>query len=376
MGSDVFLYGTLCHGPLLAVVLGYAAEGQPADLPGHRAVSSAGASHAVALPDPQATFPGILVTGLGPDARARLSFYAACLDLHPQSVLVQRASGVGPVDTYLPARSAPADAAPWSLSDWQARLATTCVATAQDVMALYGRVPAERVAARYGMMLVRGASRARAAIAPAPTDVRFHAGAGDVVVDHVDLPYARFFAIEEYELRHRRFAGGQSPQINRAVFVSGDAVTVLPYDPVRDCVLLVEQFRAGPFARGDTQPWLLEAIAGRVDPGETPEEAGRREAEEEAGLTLGALLPVAGYYPTPGAKTEFLYSYVALADLPPSVTGVFGVADEAEDIRTHLVGFDRLMQMVTSGEVANAPLLISVLWLQRERARLRAGPGA
>ena len=150
-------------------------------------------------------------------------------------------------------------------------------------------------------------------------------------------------------------------------------MTVLPYDPVRDRVLLVEQFRAGPYARGDANPWQLEAIAGRIDPGEGPEEAARREAVEEAGLQLGALLPVAAYYPTPGAKTEYLYSYVALCDLPDGSAGVFGVASEAEDIRGHLLAFDALMALVASGEASNAPLILTALWLQRERARLRSG---
>lgn len=161
------------------------------------------------------------------------------------------------------------------------------------------------------------------------------------------------------------------PEIRREVFVSGDAVTVLPYDPRRDRVLLVEQFRAGPFGRGDPLPWQLEAIAGRVDPGETPEDAARREALEEAGLVLGPLEMVAEYYPSPGAMTEYIYSYVAITDLPDGVTGVYGSEDEAEDIRGHLLSFEALMAAVARGEVANAPLILTALWLQRERGWLR-----
>jgi nudix-type nucleoside diphosphatase (YffH/AdpP family) len=166
-----------------------------------------------------------------------------------------------------------------------------------------------------------------------------------------------------------------SPVIRRDVFVSGDAVTVLPYDPLRDRVLLVEQFRAGPLGRGDPLPWQLEAIAGRIDPGETPEDCARREAVEEAGLVLGALEKVAEYYPSPGAMTEFIYSYVALCDLPDGVAGVFGDADEAEDIRGQLVPFDGLMAAVAGGEIANAPLILTAFWLQRERDRLRNEAG-
>jgi ADP-ribose pyrophosphatase len=86
---------------------------------------------------------------------------------------------------------------------------------------------------------------------------------------------------------------------------------------------------------------------------------------------LGALEYVGGYYPTPGAKAEFLYSYVALTDLPEGVEGVFGVAGEAEDIRGHRMAFSDFAALMASGEVNNAPLLLTGLWLQRERARLR-----
>ena len=82
-------------------------------------------------------------------------------------------------------------------------------------------------------------------------------------------------------------AGGHGDEVSRTAFVSGDAITVLPYDPVSDRVLLVEQFRAGPYARGDSQPWLLEALAGRIDGGESPEEAVLREAQH---------IPAAEYY--------------------------------------------------------------------------------
>jgi len=185
-------------------------------------------------------------------------------------------------------------------------------------------------------------------------------------------PYASFFSVEETDLTFRRFDGSLSPTVTRAAFVSGDAVTVLPYDPVRDRVLLVEQFRAGPFGRGDPQPWQLEVVAGRIDPGETPQEAARREAVEEAGLDLAELLPISACYASPGAKTEFLYCYLGLCDLPDGAAGLFGLAEEAEDIRGHLVAFDALMALVASGEIATAPVVLSIFWLALNRDRLRA----
>lgn len=264
------------------------------------------------------------------------------------------------------------DAPVWEADEWQTVFADTLVAAVPDILAQMGELPAAAIASRLGAMLVRSGSRLRAGVAQ-PASLRRAASADDIVVQARRHPYVNFFSVEEYDLSFRRFEGGMGPVVNRAAFVSGDAVTVLPYDLTRDRVLLVEQFRTGPFARGDSNYWSLEAIAGRIDGSETPEQAGRREAVEEAGLTLDALLPVAHYYPSPGAKTEFIYNFIALTDLPDGSAGIFGVEGEAEDIRGHLIGFDRLMDLVASGEINNGPLLLTALWLQRERPRLRAG---
>ena len=364
-----FFYGTLCNEALLQRVLGRPVQGQPAALANHAVFWAKDGPYPVIRACAGAKAEGLLIDGLTPADVARLDFYEGGFGFRKQEVQVHAAGRDVSALVYFPDEGQAGSGAVWSLSDWDTRYGDAVLATAGDFMSLMGQVPAAKVAARYTAMLVRGASAVRAKSPSVPT-LRRAAQPDDVHVTTRRLAYAKFFAVEEWEVAWRQFDGSMNMPVERAVFVSCDAVTVLPYDPARDRVLLIEQFRAGPMARGDAGAWQLEAIAGRIDAGETPEQAGRREAVEEAGLTLGTLLPVAQYYPSPGIMSEFLYSYVGLADLPDGIAGVFGQTDEAEDIRGHLISFDRMMELVASGEIANSPLILTALWLQRERARL------
>jgi nudix-type nucleoside diphosphatase (YffH/AdpP family) len=189
-----------------------------------------------------------------------------------------------------------------------------------------------------------------------------------------DLLHVGYFRSEARRLRYPNFGGGMSDEVRREVFVATDAALVLPYDPVRDRVLLVEQFRMGPYGRGDPRPWMLEPVAGRVDPGETPEDAARRECAEEAGLTDIRLERIGSYYCTPGYSTEYFHNYVGIADLPDDLPRFGGLELEAEDIRLHLLDFAAAMHLIETGEADNGPLILSLMWLARERDRLRAAP--
>lgn len=241
---------------------------------------------------------------------------------------------------------------------------------ARLVLAYRGTLSAKALRARLGALGVLAASRVRAA---AEAEPGLRQATGEVELLDRTAAHAGFFGLDVARIRHRRFDGTLTPPLNREIFLVGDAVTVLPYDPVRDRVLVIEQMRMGPWGRGDPLPWQIEAIAGRIDAGETPEAAARREAVEEADLRLGRLERVGAYYPSPGAVSEHVYSYVAICDLPDDAAGVFGAADEAEDIRGQVLSFDALMDAVARGWIGNAPLLLTAFWLDRERERLRRG---
>src|SRR5690606_19037184 len=240
-----------------------------------------------------------------------------------------------------------------------------------EILAQYGAVGPEEVAGVLGPIAFRARARVRGAASRVPVELRSGLARADVAPLSRDFGYARYFAAEAHVLRHRRFDGGMSRPMRRSVLTSGDAVTVLPFDPRRGEVLLIEQFRAGAFARRDTHPWSLETVAGRCDVMEPAEETARREALEEAGLVLGRLERIAGYYPSPGTAAEFITAFVGEADLA-GAGGVYGVAEEDEDIRAVVVPLERALAAVASGEVNNSPLLISLLWLERERGRLAA----
>ena len=244
---------------------------------------------------------------------------------------------------------------------------------ASEIMAALDRgVPAPDMARRRQMVLSRAAARLDAARTPAPATLRSDTPRATVAERECALTHDGFFLTRRYHLRHPRFDGTQSPELAREVFVATDAALVLPYDPRRDRVLLVEQFRMGPYGRGDPLPWVLEPVAGRVDAGESPEDTARRETREEAGLALRALEKISRHYCTPGYSTEMFHLFLGLCDLPEARQGRGGLATENEDIRTHVIAFDRAMELVTSGEANNGPLILCLLWLAGERARLRA----
>ena len=173
-----------------------------------------------------------------------------------------------------------------------------------------------------------------------------------------------------YKLRYRRFDGTWSNTISRDCFDSGPAVIVLPYDPARDEVVLIKQFRAAPWAVGQ-DPWVLEVPAGRLDKdGVDPEGTAIAEAREEAGLTVTALEPIAKFFASPGIFTEHLTAYCGCISNPQP--GHFGLQEENEDIKTEVHNSADAIALAYSGTITSGPALLCLYWLQANRERLRA----
>lgn len=183
------------------------------------------------------------------------------------------------------------------------------------------------------------------------------------------LVFDGYFKILRYHLAHSLFAGGEGPEITREIFERGRAVAVLPYDPSRDEVVLIEQFRPGVIGV-DPDPWLIETIAGIVEPGENIEDVARREAQEEAGLHFMALEPIARFFVSPGGSTETVDLFAAKIDAN-GAGGHFGLADEGEDIKVHVIGFDEAVSWLGEGRIKVATTIIALQWLASNRDRLR-----
>ncbi|MGB2538658.1 ADP-ribose diphosphatase [Hafnia paralvei] len=200
-----------------------------------------------------------------------------------------------------------------------------------------------------------------------PSPVTF--SKNDVEIIARESLYRGFFSLERYRFRHRLFDGSMSGEVVREVFERGHAAVLLPYDPVRDEVVLVEQIRI-PALDSSQTPWLLEMVAGMIEPGETVEDVARREAQEEAGIHVQRCKPVLSYLASPGGTSERLSIMVGEIDAEKA-SGIHGLPEEHEDIRVHVVSRDQAYRWVEEGVIDNAASVIALQWLALHHESLR-----
>jgi ADP-ribose diphosphatase len=182
------------------------------------------------------------------------------------------------------------------------------------------------------------------------------------------------FPLDVVRFRHRRFDGALSGVRTWEVWRRGRAAAVLPYDPLADAVVLIEQFRLPALVAG-LDPVLVELPAGLCDDGETPEATARREIAEEMGLTVGALRHIGGFLLTPGGSDEVCELFAGRVHAPDAdpegIAGHAGMAAEHEDIRVRVWPAAQAIEAVLAGQVANSVAAIGLLWLAACRAALR-----
>ncbi len=193
----------------------------------------------------------------------------------------------------------------------------------------------------------------------------------DVEIIERDTAWRGYFRIDRLHLRHRLFAGGWGQPITREVFERGHAAALLPWDPARDEVVLIEQFRIGALTAGDDAPWLIEIVAGIVEDGETAEDVVRRETQEEAGCEVGDIVKLMDVYTTPGGSSERIALFCGRVDAS-GVGGIHGLEEEGEDIRAFAEPTDDALARLDSGGIVNITTVTALQWLALNREDLRA----
>lgn len=192
----------------------------------------------------------------------------------------------------------------------------------------------------------------------------------DMNVEKVEPKFKGFFTINEVHVNHRLYQGGTSQTLKREIFERGDAVVLLPYDPITDSVVIIEQFRLGAL-NGDT-PWQLEFIAGMFGKNEQPIEVAIREAKEEANLDISKddIIEISKFFTSPGGTSECIYMFAAKID-STGVGGVYGLEEEGEDILVHVMSRTDAMLLLAQGKICNASTVIGLQWLQLNYSRLQ-----
>ena len=183
----------------------------------------------------------------------------------------------------------------------------------------------------------------------------------DVELIEKQAAFSGYFRIDRLRLRIPLYEGGMSREVVREVLERGRVAAVLLVDPDRDSVVLIEQFRPGPYAAGE-QPWLIEAVAGVIEGAESAEELARREAIEEADCEITDLFPVMRFFTSPGASTESVALFCGRVD-STNAGGIHGLDEEGEDIRVMVVSVDGAVSLLHEGKIVNAKTIIALQWL-------------
>ena len=183
------------------------------------------------------------------------------------------------------------------------------------------------------------------------------------------LVYDGHFKLARYQLSHEKYDGDSTPLFYRELVGRNNAVAMVAYDPDEDQIVLVEQFRIG--AIEEEQPWLIEIVAGLIEPDEAPEQVVIRESEEEIGCSPSELIKIAGFYTSPGGNSEWIELFIGKISVH-ELAESGGLEDEAEDIRIIVLPADEIPYMLATGEVRSAIAIIGLQWFVANRENIRS----
>ncbi|WAJ71306.1 NUDIX domain-containing protein [Catenovulum adriaticum] len=194
-------------------------------------------------------------------------------------------------------------------------------------------------------------------------------GNQDVEILKKEKLFSRFFNVSLVTFKHKLFAGGWSAPVQREIFERGDAVVVLPYDPIRDKIVLIEQVRIGAILNA-SHPWTFELVGGMVEENQTIESVAKRETLEETGLIPQALIPMQSYLSSCGGTSERIHLFLAQVDSTKTQL-ICGVEYENEDIKVHVFTRQEVMDWLNQGKIENASALIGLHWLQQNLDKVK-----
>jgi len=187
-----------------------------------------------------------------------------------------------------------------------------------------------------------------------------------VIIGSQRIVYDDFFQIEEAYVRRTRFDGTLSEPLRILNFERGHGAAALVFNTETERVILINQFRYPTYANGQGPGWIVEVMAGMLNPGEDPQQAIRREIMEEAGYQVNELTPIATFYPSPGGSSECLFLYYAEVDNRHKIASGGGLAVEHEDIEIVEYSLPEAWQALAAGQIVDAKTLIALMWLREK----------
>ena len=172
--------------------------------------------------------------------------------------------------------------------------------------------------------------------------------------------YDGFFKMSEIVLKYKKYDGTWTNSISRELFGGVQVSAVLPYDPLKKEIILIQQFRPGTISK-NLDNYLIEIVAGIIDEGENPEDAAKRECFEETGCVIKKLIPIQGYFPAPGSSESFYHLFLGETETF-SGTRIMGLENENEDIKVQSFKSSKVREIMQKGKILNGLTLIALQW--------------
>ena len=172
--------------------------------------------------------------------------------------------------------------------------------------------------------------------------------------------YSGFFKLNKYEFIHQKHDGEWTNKVEREVFSGSHVSGLLPYDPVRKEIILIQQFRVPILSRYDDN-FLYEIVAGMIDDSESAKNTAERECLEETGCKVNKIIPIQGYFPDAGSSESYYHLFLG------EVNGfdgerIMGLESENEDILVKSFKVDHVRKMLKNNQIANGLTLTALQW--------------